>query len=505
MRFWLLTSFCVLGFHLGSACSSSTTNDGTGGGGAAGMAASGGAGGTDAASGGAGGASGGSSGDAALDVPAVDTGAPACDPTEKPDPSAVYVSPDGDDNTGSGSPEKPLASLGQAIKLAAASASKLVIANQGTYKESVVIDAAVAGVSVRGGFERTGSVWDRDCDPMARQKTVIDSPSTIGVRVDGVQAKLQTLTVLTKATGATTSGKAGESQYGVFVTGDSASVSLVDVRVVAGSGGDGGDAVKAISSQATPCDGLTNCSTGGAGLDAAAGSDAPASTFDPSGHVPGNGGDASTAESGKNGTAGLDDGTTKTGCHSPGCAGVCSSGTCAPLGSSFSVKGAKGTCGCGGVGGLSGGGGWGGGASVALFVAGKGVVTVAFSELTSQKGGKGSAGKAAAAGAIGTDGAKGATATCHTTCYSASPCGNCEQSSELASGGTKGGMGGKGGDGKPGGNGAGGASIGIVRVGGALVTLSDGSVSNPGQGGLGAGSAPAGQSATELIVAADGG
>ena len=493
MRGLLLSGLTVAVLGLWSGCSSSSTNVASGGsGGSDGGGASG--------SGGAVGGASGSGGDASVDVPA-----PACDPNAKPDGQAVFVSPDGDDTTGSGSMDKPLKTLGQALKLAANSGPKLVVADQGNYKESVTFDSKVAGVAVRGGFKKTGSLWARDCDAAARQKTVIDSPTNVGVRVENVAAKLETLSVQTKAKGATASGAAGESQYGVFVTGDDASVSLTDVRVVAGAGGDGGDAVKLVASTPVTCDGLAGCGNGGSGTPGTAGTDAPASTFDLAGHLPGNGADGKPSSSGSNGMAGKDDGTTKTGCHSPGCAGVCSSGTCGALGTAFSVKGEKGKCGCGGLGGTSGGGGWGGGASVALFVSGKGVVTVAFSELASQVGGKGSAGKAGAIGLEGTDGSKGANVTCHTNCYSASPCGNCEQNSEIAIGGAKGGLGGKGGDGKPGGNGAGGPSVAIVRVGGAVVTLSDGSLPNPGKGGFGAGSAPAGKSASELILSADGG
>lgn len=493
MRGLWLSGLTLAVLGLWSGCSSSSTNVGSSSGGAS----SGGSAGADASLGGASG----SSGDASLDVPA-----PACDLNEKPDSQAVFVSAQGSDTTGDGSLDKPLATLGQAIKLAANSSAKLVVADQGTYKESVAFDAKVAGVAIRGGFKKAGGVWSRDCDASARQKTVIDSPTNVGVRIDNVSAKLETLTVLTKAKPARVSGAAGESQYGVFVTGDDAIVALTDVRVVGGGGGDGGSAVKLVASAPVTCDGLTGCGDGANGSPGTVGTDAPASTFGLTGHLPGNGGDGTPSSSGKNGVAGKDDGATKTGCHAQsGCAGVCKDNNCGAIGGTSSVKGAQGKCGCGGLGGQSGGGGWGGGASVALFVSGKGVVTVAFSELTSHSGGAGSPGKAPTAGLSGTDGTKGASVTCYTNCYSASPCGNCEQNSEVAGGGTKGLPGGKGGDGMPGGNGAGGASIAIVRVGGALVTLSDGSVANPGKGGLGAGSAPAGKSAKELILSADGG
>ena len=487
---WSMGLLVAVG-SLWSGCSSSSTNPASTGG-AGGI---GGAGGADAAVGG----SSGSAGDASVDVPA-----PTCDPSEKPDSKAVFVSPNGDDTTGSGSEDKPLASLGQAIKVAAASALKLVIADQGTYKEGVTIDSKVAGVAIRGGYQRTGSVWSRDCDPQARKKTVIDSPSNIGVRINDVEARLETLTVLTKATGATSAGASGESQYGVFVTGDDASVSLIDVRVVAGAGGDGGAALKTIPASVAACNGLTNCGNGAAGTQGAAGSDAPPAAFDPSGHLPGNGEDAKPASPGKNGAAGQAGGT-KAGCMGKGCAGVCSDQNCAAYGPQHQETGGTGTCGCGGPGGASGGGGWGGGASVALFVAGKGVVAVAFSELTCLDGGKGSPGKSGEPGSVGANGGKGADTTCWGACSSEATCGNCAQAQTTAGGGAKGGPGGTGGDGARGGDAAGGPSIAVVRIGGALVTLSNGSLPNPSKGGLGAGNAPAGKSANELILSADGG
>lgn len=491
MRGLWLSGLTVAVLGLWSGCSSSSTN-----------VASGGSGGSDgggsSGSGGAVGGASGSGGDASVDVPS-----PACDSNEKPDGQSVFVSPEGDDTTGSGSMDKPLKTLGQALKLAANSGPKLVIADQGTYKESVTFDAKVAGVAVRGGFKKTGSLWARDCDAAARQKTVIDSPTHVGVRVENVAAKLETLSVQTKAKGTSAPGAAGESQYGVFVTGDDASVSLTDVRVVAGAGGDGGDAVKLIASTPVTCDGLNGCGSGGDGAPGTTGADAPASTFDLAGHLPGNGADGKPSSSGGNGTAGKD-ATPKAGCMDKGCTGDCVS-FCGTLGTPHPVSGGKGTCGCGGLGGNSGGGGWGGGASVALFVSGKGVVTVAFSELTSLSGGKGSSGREATGGLPGSLGSKGIDQACWGTCSKPGTCGDCAQGSTVATGGVAGGLGGKGGDGKPGGNGAGGPSVAIVRVAGAVVTLSDGSLPNPGKGGLGAGNAPAGKSVSELILAADGG
>ncbi len=371
-----------------------------------------------------------------------------------------------------------------------------MVLDQGSYAESPTLD--VKGITIRGGFKRLGSAWERDCAADARLKTVIDSPTNVGLTVVDVAASLRTLSVLTKAEGASVADAPGESMYGVRVSGDAAVVDLVDVRVVAGKGGAGGSVTTTLPGASVSCDGVTDCAGGADAAGAKDGEPAPAGSFDSSGFSPGDGTDGIPGTAGGNGTVGTT-GKSHSACMDQGCAGDCVS-NCIALGSGHSVEGAHGLCGCGGQGGPAGGGGRGGGASIALFVSGKGVVKASYTELTAQDGGAGSSGHAGAVGKPGAAGAKGASKTCWGACFKPQTCGNCLQDSMEAAGGDPGGNGGKGSPGGSGGGGAGGPSISVVRLSGALVVLEDGSFGAHGKGGSGAGSAPAGEASDDFAV-----
>src|SRR5262245_53527498 len=185
-----------------------------GSGGAAATRGSSGAGGSGGATGSGGSSAGGSSGTAGAG------GAPPCDPSERP-AEGLFVSVNGNDTTGAGSPALPLKTIRQGLAAAAAAGKSVVFVDQGTYPESLALSAANSGVTVRGGFKATGAAWQRDCSDGARSKTVVASPTNVGARITGVTQRttLQTLTILTRATGNSGMSQSGESCYGVFVSG----------------------------------------------------------------------------------------------------------------------------------------------------------------------------------------------------------------------------------------------------------------------------------------------
>lgn len=446
----------------------------------------------------------GSDADAGLDDAADADAATACDPNESPT-SGIFVSPAAAPG-GDGSAALPFSTIKAALDAAAGNVATVYL-DQGTYPEPVDFAAKHAGIVVRGGFTRTGSVWKRDCSADARAKTVIASPAAVGVHVGqlATPSGLRTLSVFSKATGSSVDGKAGESCYGVAVTGAGTHFTLHDVAVTAGTGGAGGLASAIVAADKVACgDLVTSCADGAKGADGASAGATPAGTFNPGGYQPGNGGDAHPGDTGHNGTPGTSG--VSASCKYPGCSGgggLCATLFCGNVGSQQTVTAGPGTCGCGGKGGDGGGGGFGGGASVAVFVAGAGAqVDVVSSALVAKNGGNGSQGVPGQGGASGTAGVQGASASCPGACESVKKSNdqcNCEQpSSTTLAGGAAGGNGGHGGLGGDGGGGSGGPSYAVVRVGGALVSAVASSTT-PGQGGSGA-NAPNGGSGAELVV-----
>ncbi len=420
----------------------------------------------------------GSGGNVSIDGSSWDApGDPTCDPDEKPG-DGVFVSPNGAD-TGSGSKALPLQTISAGLELARSSGKTTLYLDQGSYAESPIITVEDTGITVQGGWTRTGSVWDRDCDPDAPGKTLIASPKNIGVRFEsGTNATLETLSIVTKAV-----GKSGESMYGV-VADPGAKVSLDHVQVVAGDAGFGGSATPGTAPTPSTCDPISECGDGSLGPDGSSGANATPGTFAASGYVPGAGKSGADGGAGNNGTPG-----------SPGPSLSCDLscipfGGCLPAGSTI-YTGNMGQCGCGGAGGPHGGGGPGGGGSIGIFAYGAGTaILLTASRAVSAKGGDGSPGASGANGDPGTLGQAGVTKSCPKCNASA----GCIPLGIPLPGGAAGGPGGDGGKGGPGGDGAGGPSYSVVTGAGALFTQKD-SLLEFGPPGVGAGQAPSGGAA----------
>ncbi len=473
----------------GSGRAGSSGRGGTSGeGGSSGDGGNGGSGGT---SGTGSGASGGTAGTG------MDGGTP-CNPMATPG-AGVFAAPSGSDTAGDGSMDLPVASIARALEVAAATGQTTVYLSQGTYPEAVKFLSRHAGIFIEGGWASTGAAWSRDCSADARKKTLIASPTAVGIQVEqlAMRSGLRSLSVATKAAGTSAANTAGESCYGVLVTGSNTLFSLEDTAVKAGNGGNGGDATAVVAGLKASCSDLVNgCGNGANGTAGGNGGDALAGTFSASGYVPGDGQPGAPGNFGRNGTAGTQgqQGSCflQEGCNCDG-----ASTNCGAIGNRMTKYGGHGTCGCGGDGGNAGSAGRGGGASVGVFASGSGViVSVTGGTITAGNGGNGTAGGPSAAGTNGRAGAAGTAANCAADCVKNGAgvnCVNdgCRQTGSTLTGGTAGGTGGNGASGGRGGGGAGGPSYGVVALGGASVLVNGGSLM-PGMGGPGGGTAPAG-------------
>jgi hypothetical protein len=396
----------------------------------------------------------------------------------------VFVSVDGgDDASGAGTQMAPVKTLAKGLAIAVATSKTTVVLDQGTYAEAITLGPQHGGITIAGGWEKTGTVWERDCSATARQKTLLQSPTMVGLAVTDSTSKIALRTMSVQASEAAPAGdnEPGPSCYGIHAAGAAVALSLDNVVVLACKGGAGGLGNKDLPAPEPDCTQLTgnHCKSGTEGAAGEDGPSAPAGTYTAQGYSPAGGTEGKEGSQGQNGTPGTD-GDSKT-CVNAGCsggAGVCGALFCGNANGSATVTTTAGKCGCGGRGGPAGAGGPGGGGSFGIFATGAGtVVSITSSAIESSDGGKGSAGQSGEAGNHGGDPVEGTGASCGGDCSSVNKgnnqC-NCEQPGTYwLAGGSAGGPGGKGGLGGPGGGGSGGPSIAVVRHGGALV-LADG-------------------------------
>jgi hypothetical protein len=399
-------------------------------------------------------------------------GGGACDPSESPGATALFVdvnAPSG----GDGSRLHPFAKIADAMSAANTLTTRIALA-PGRYQEAV--DFKADGVMLEGGWTVVGTAWTRDCSASARTKTVVASPAPIAVFADSRSKRsgLRTLTVATKPTCGAYADGAAESCVGVYVLNGSAPFVLRDVDVVAGDGGDGALGANGVPGTPGATAGACKCSTGANGADGGTGGNAnPGGWGGPRGFTPGNGKDGVKGGDGQHGTAGGDG---KTASCTTTCTGdtSCLALTCTDTTST--VTSGAGACGCGALAGQPGKGGGGGGASIGVLVSGSSALQVELHDvsITAASGGDGAPGGASAKGADGSIGLTGPSANCPSGCVRKTqvggPCGCFNSSSTTLVGGTAGGQGGSAGSSGGGGGGAGGASVAIANLGGATVS-----------------------------------
>jgi hypothetical protein len=478
--------------------------------------------------------------EASLDSNVMDIG-PTCDVTKSPsvegclidEQYGVFVSPVGDDSTGTGTRRAPYATIGTAIKAAAAQNLRIYACDIGVgYDEQLVLPD---GTRLFGGF---------DCIDWAYSTTrraIVRAPASPALAIHAALVGVLVEDIEVDAPDAVTPGG---SSIGALIEGSS-NVVLRRSMVAAGKGGEGaggangtkgsdgpevtsdlvGSAAMCPATAAGQLGGAwlqpTSCgSRGGAGGTATQGSDGSAG-------VPGNprvnvsppnvdnggpkgvtGSDGGAGSPGTAGAAGVATPTTgmfTSAGYTPASASQGATGADGYVGQGGGGGGASnaadlcigasgGAGGMGGCGGKGGVGGAGGGASVALL-SWTSTVTLDACELVAHAGGQGGKGGSGGAGGSGKAGAAGGVPFI-------------ADGGIVVGRGGRGGTGGIGGLGGPAAGGTGGPSYALVYKGQSplttTITLTPGA---PGTGGLGGTSGsttgpsgPLGQAAPEFPV-----
>jgi hypothetical protein len=402
-----------------------------------------------------------------------------------PGSAGIYVAPNGAD-ANDGTQSSPVATIGHALELAAASQAPIFVC-EGVYDEHV--EVSTDDVAIHGSFRCADSVWTYD--PTKRTRITPSTPDE-ALRVTKVKG-LDLMDLELVAGNATATGA---SSVAVFVS-NSDGVTFTRVHAVAGKGTNGADGtLDAFSygdvsvlhgndamndSGGEPnycsCDASSEHTRGAPGGDAGQDGGTGEPT-DLGGGEPGihgtvctNGGpghDAPAADDGsgakQSGSITEDGWTAESGSDGPN--GRPGQGGGGGGGGKLGGDGGGGGGACGGCGGKGGGGGGGGGSSIAVL-AFESDLTLRNCVLESGSAGNGGNG---VLGQVGQDGGVGGNRT-------GSAC--------------VGGNGGQGGMGGPGGGGAGGIAVGVVWSTGHSVNVDDASTITPGtagDGGLGAGS-----------------
>ena len=424
----------------------------------------------------------------------------------------IFVSPDGSD-VNAGSVDSPKKTIQAALNTALGTGADVYVAG-GSFAESLQL---VTGVSLYGGFLRSGSSWTRDITAntttinggavavaaslksdltidgftvIAANATTLNTSSiAIWIRGgNGVRITRNTVNPGSGALGADGSvgttgaaGKNGGTVGGNTVSGAGGGLSVGTGFAASGRGGSGGNGGGAPG---------TSGAGGSGGGDGSSGSVGGGSA--------GAGGDGGNANNGNNGAAG------STGLGGSGGSGGGAIGTLTTIGYDANNSGGAGGVGGGGSGGGGGGGGEastfndatggggggsggaggnggaagrGGGASFGIIIVDGAInVTVSGNSITTSDGGRGGDG-----GGGGAGGAPGSGGT--------------SSSSDAGGRGGFGGSGGAGGVAGGGGGGGGGPSVGIAYESGLIGFVQTGntfSLGQAGSGGLGGSAAPTG-------------
>ncbi|HEY8040025.1 MAG TPA: hypothetical protein VIF15_09540 [Polyangiaceae bacterium] len=400
-----------------------------------------------------------------LDVSGLDTGVPDGCAVQQPDlQHGVFVT-QGGAATSCGSTTTPCGSISNAITLAAQAGKTIVYVAQGTYTETLTLQA---GVDIRGGWTDLGGNWQPICTGTPASTTIIQAPPgntrTVIASTSGA-VSMDTLTIESEAPSSVGNGA---SVYGVFATGATTQLVLSDVIVAtaaagAGTGGAAGGPGTAGGAAGT----CTTPDTGAPGADGLAGPAVGGGSYSASGYTPGatasSGGPGATGHAGTAApTAGNPGGPTcvtiTDNCYDDGSGNGCSTS------GQVTSCGTVGGVGCPGTGSGGGTGGSGGGSSIGVYSFGA-QVTInggALSPGAGGAGGNGGAGGAPGAGAAGASGAIGpklATA-CHNKTVGVPPNITVVCISTLFTNGAagSGSTGGNGGTGGAGGGGSGGDS-----------------------------------------------
>lgn len=396
-----------------------------------------------------------------------------CPPTAVDDTAGVFVDLAAVASANCGDRTTPCKTIQKGLDQAHATSGKTTVyVKNGTYTETVSL---YGGLKVLGGWSVVGTTWTTTCNG-GDVKVMAPNASNVTVRADaltGGAATLEKLTVLSKAKA---NVLAGETIYGLLITGAATIVHLVDVDVVVTDGGDGitGSTGSGGANATGDCvfnDGNTGAPPGSQG------SGADAGTFGSTGYSAGVGATGGAGQAGHSGTKAA----------APPCLNCvsCSGTITCSVGNGGTSCGTAGGSGCGGSGGNGGNGGGPGGSSIALYVY-DAHVDLSRGTLTAANGGNGASGGTPGDGGLGSLGSTGNNGnSCPVACgLSGLNCVPTAQGHGDAGGGTQGGAGAVGGNG---GGGAGGWSCAAVKAGAGIVTYG-GATRVHGSRGLGGGS-----------------
>jgi hypothetical protein len=436
--------------------------------------------------------------------------ADAADPADATDPGDAADAAEAVDAAGGpGSRTAPFDTIAAGLAAAVTRGLAFVYVEEGIYPEQVTFpsqpDAGASPVIVVGGWKRGTSAWLPDCNGDVRTKTVIQSPSAVGVVATNVQnnSGLRNLTVANTSPPQAAIDTSGGSTIGVRVGGAKCSFVLDSVIVLSAAGGAPGIATAASGTGVVGgCpSGTSTCENGLSGAAGGAGAGSNRGSYSADGdYSPGAGGSPGPAGVGATGHSGSPGGPGQTG----GCWQNCvNPAPCNPStacdGTQVASQAASGLCGCGGGGGPPGLPGYGGGGSFGVVVSGlDSRVTVTATRLGAAAGAAGGAGSSGGSGGAGNVGVAGGTLSCGADCGGTSGCdGTCYSiTAGSLSGGAAGGQGGQGGQGGAGGGGAGGPSCGVLLMGNASVATDPNTELAHDVGGIGAGGAAAGEAAS---------
>lgn len=320
--------------------------------------------------------------DAGTDAP-LDTGIDVTCPVVTPDDTkGVYVSAGGVNDATCGTRAAPCKTISFGVTTAVATLGKSVVnVQRGVYVEQV---AMVKDIEVIGGWDVTGTTWQRACvspEDAVKVRAPANKSVTVTAEDLGGESKLTLMRVESKNTGKIDDG---ETVVGVLATGATTTLILTDVRVDVEGGGAGKAGTKGTAGGAAPAS--CNFGTGANGARGEQGAGADAGTFDVTGYTPG------TATAGGIGTAAQN--------GAAGGTGTCvTCGTCPPVPPCVFVAdipanescGKDGVPGCAAEPGLGGTPATGAGSSIGVF-AWNATVQIVGGRIKSGDGGNGGAG-----------------------------------------------------------------------------------------------------------------
>jgi hypothetical protein len=417
--------------------------------------------------------------------------------------NAAYVSAGSGFTVGCGSAALPCERLSDGLTFAETYGYTDLYLAHGSYTElSSPAHVAPAGaLTIHTGWAYSGGTWTPDCVKSAASTTISAvAGSSVALYVDSGQVTFEPVTITNGSTAA-----ASQSLYGLFVgqNGTSASVTLQSPVIDVAAGGCGTNGTNSTVNSVLLSGGA---GTSAAGTNASIGSANPG-TYSPAlGFVAGNGGNggvATPATDGSNGTAAPIVGQS----GGPSCVSKVScmevASSCQP--STTNSCGTAGAYGLGTTAAGSGSGANGGGASIGVLVVAPSTLSITGGSITTGNGGTG--GKGGAPGtqlappALNQPNGPHAGNNGPSVCIQDSNCGSaptCTLSCAkfgMGGAGSAGGLGGEGGAGAQGGGGAGGDSHCYATVNGASATLTSVTCNTGAPGTGGAPNGPSGSNA----------